>query len=161
MMLETAQHDPGEFRVITEVLLHRIQWAQAANIDSGNSQPLSPGKQAQADNVKIDSLSSRLSSGGYVWVMSPHLPGNAAGAKSRKPAGHPVDMQSPPLSLIHWHSATLGNIIQELQTYWDGLGMKPQHSGSSYFAKEDIMLLPGEYEIWEEVCFYFCRFSVG
>lgn len=145
MMLMTAQNDPAEFRIVVEILVHRLHWSLAAAEES---------IQTELNSFDADaSLASRLSTGCCVWVLSPDLVNLSVVGSKQISKQHPVDMQCPPLSLIYWHSAVLGNVISELQVHWDNIGLKSTQlvNNQSSISDYDIRLLPGEYDVWQEV----------
>lgn len=146
-MLQTARSDPAEFRVVAEVLAHRLHWAHRRAVEE---EP--PAEEAAPEAEAGRSLAERLSGGQCVWVLSPALAAAEAGQR-RGPPQHPVDMQSPPLSLIYLHSTALGDTIKALLVYWDELGLRPPQRGGARpsVMPEGVRLLPGEYDVWQEV----------
>ena len=164
LMIQSSLHDPAEFRVIIEVLVHRIRWTEEELKFNGcysHSDIAESVCVADSDKGAEGSLSSRLSGGAYVWVLSPAVDANANSGLSRTKVEddtrHPVELQSPPLSLIHWHSAVLGEYISDLQSHWISLGLQPVKSTVLKYDSipSDMRLLNGEYDIWQEVCFLY------
>ena len=151
MMLETAQSDPAEFRVVIDVLVHRIHWGQtqasALSSSSGTKLAEEPAAVSNMENL----IGSRLSTGSCVWVLSPAI--NDPIATQKKETRHPVSLQCPPINLIYWHSVPLGDVLNELCSYWEGLGLLSQRGGEQHAAlrANDLRLLPGEYDVWQEV----------
>lgn len=156
MMLTTAQSDPAEFRVVIDILVHRIHWGQtqvASNLIK-STETIATEEQASVPNAEEGSLTSRLSAGSCVWVLSPAI--NDPGSSQKKETRHPVSLQSPPINLIYWHSIPLGDLIKELCSYWEGLGLMSTQGGGQQHAAlraNGLRLLPGEYDVWQEVSF--------
>lgn len=166
MMLDASKNDPGELRVIIDVLVHRLRWTRAQMAgDNTNTEmgglPINTSYSAggaEREGSGKGSLASRLGSGAAVWVLSPALgpsqdmPGRRLGSGDAMISSrHPTELQCPPLSLVQWHSAVLADTLTELQAHWASIGLTGSHAHKADPLPKDVRLLPGEYEVWQEV----------
>lgn len=145
-MLEMSQHDPAEFRLVLDILIHRIHWVREINFEAKGVDASPSALFGSGDSKEIPV--GPLSGGGTVWVLSPGITtsvhSNGTGAQ------YPVELHCPPLSLICFHSIKLGKTISDLQSHWNAIKAEYSHKATSV---EPVDLLPGDYEIWQEVLY--------
>jgi hypothetical protein len=148
-MFETAQSDPGEFRAIVEVLLHRLKWSSAGKPPTGPQGGSELGSESGAEAAPQIALSDRLSGGSKVWVRGAMK--EQRGPSSAADSVCPVEVQCPHISLVRWHSAQLADEIIELTKYWEGIPDIKSKLSKAGSIPPEFKALEGDFEIWQEV----------
>ena len=156
-MFDTAQSDPGEFRAIVEVLLHRLKWSSAEQVSRGAKREGesggSSGESMSPDAAPQLALSDRLSGGCKVWVRTAAVrEPRGSSASSLVDSGMcPVEVLCPHISLVRWHSSRLADDITELMKHWQGLPDIKNKLSKAGTIPAEFRVLEGEFEIWQEV----------
>ncbi len=143
-MLETSRQDPSELKVILDLLAHRLHWTlQFADNTASVMNPFMTSQDTQA------TLDERLSGDILVWVRS-------SGASQDKRLNHAVQMKCPQLSVIRCHSLKLMCHVENLISSWTAAGVYETASHGNLVQTQDISILEGNYEVWQEVIFCYC-----
>ena len=139
-MLETAQNNPVEFRVVIDILVHRIHWGQEISGCVDNTNSVINSTTSIAGNMDKDAESKYMPSEVKVWV---HSSGNSSSC--------PVELVCPPLTVVSMHSCFLSACINELISYWSTIpDIKGKVTKQGQFPP-DFRALEGEFDIWQEV----------